>query len=263
MNLRFDAVRQHLLRSLFRLLVGQDNQEFYESVDWFQERDRLRAAHIVYPTYYLTPNFHGIEGGYLTAIAAVTYDMVTAFASPPNEQWVRQHLINRIPGQPRRILDLGCGTGATTLMLKQAFPDAQVTGIDLSPYMLIMAEQKAKKADRAIALHHGLAEETGFESEFFDVVTASFLFHETPPAIAQAILRESFRLTISGGHVLILDGNQKILRHAHWLIDLFREPYSKAYAAAWMNDWFAAAEFVDVQTTGIGWIHQITTGKKP
>ena len=35
--------------------------------------------------------------------------------------------------KPKRILDIGCGTGRTTVQLAQNFPDAQVIGIDLSP----------------------------------------------------------------------------------------------------------------------------------
>lgn len=34
---------------------------------------------------------------------------------------------------PRRILDIGCGTGAMTYVLATAFPDAQVIGLDISP----------------------------------------------------------------------------------------------------------------------------------
>ncbi|MEL6223269.1 MAG: class I SAM-dependent methyltransferase [Cyanobacteria bacterium J06627_8] len=256
-------IHHRALRSLFGLIIGADNQAFYETVNWPQEIQRVQNAHIAYPDYYRAPQFHGIDGGYLTSVAAITYDIVTAFASPPSERWVRQQLITHIQGQPFRILDLGCGTGSTTVMLKQAYPNADVIGLDLSPYMLLMAERKSQQTQQAIALHHGLAEATGFDSASFDVVTASFLFHETPPVIAQAILHECFRLTTSGGQVLILDGNQNVLRHLHWLIDLFREPYSKVYAAGCMDRWFLAAHFVDVQTKSIGWIHQLTTGKKP
>ena len=69
--------------------------------------------------------------------------------------------------------------------------------------MLIVAEQKAREARLAIAFRHGAAEATGYADQSFDVVTASLLFHETPPAIAQAILREGFRLLQPGGQVLI------------------------------------------------------------
>ncbi|KAI8627211.1 methyltransferase domain-containing protein [Xylariaceae sp. FL1651] len=37
------------------------------------------------------------------------------------------------PSRPRKILDIGCGTGVFTVQLGRLFPDAQVLGVDLSP----------------------------------------------------------------------------------------------------------------------------------
>jgi ubiquinone/menaquinone biosynthesis C-methylase UbiE len=187
---------------------------------------------------------------------------VTAFASPPSETWIRQQLISAIEQKPKRILDLGCGTGSTTLILKQAFPEAEVMGLDLSPYMLIVADYKAQQAGLNIQWRHGLAEDTGLEEGSFDLVTASFLLHETPPKISQLILQECFRLVQPGGQAIILDGNQKRLRRADWLIKLFQEPYSKVYAAGSVDDWMKAARFEAVQTDFVGWIDQITCAIK-
>jgi ubiquinone/menaquinone biosynthesis C-methylase UbiE len=252
-----------LLKSMIRVLIGENKLRFYETIDWQQESDRFRHADLIYPHYYSCQNFHGIKGGYLNSIAAITYDPVTAFASPPSETWIRQQLITAIEQKPSKILDLGCGTGSTTLMLKQAFGQAVVMGLDLSPYMLVVADYKAKQAGLNIQWHHGLAEATGLEEASFDLVTASFLLHETPPEISQLILQECFRLIKPGGQLIILDGNQKRLRHADWLIKLFQEPYSKVYASGSVDDWMKAASLEAVQTKYIGWISQVTCGIKP
>ena len=37
---------------------------------------------------------------------------------------------------PRKILDIGCSTGLSTLKLHDSFPNAEIIGMDLSPYML-------------------------------------------------------------------------------------------------------------------------------
>lgn len=40
---------------------------------------------------------------------------------------------------PRRIIDVGCGTGTSTEQLRQRWPDADLTGLDYSPDMLAQA----------------------------------------------------------------------------------------------------------------------------
>ncbi len=216
----------------------------------------------MYPEYYSSQNFHGIKGGYLTPDAAVTYDPITQYLLPPSETWIRQELITAIKGKPQNILDLGCGTGSTTIMLQQAFPDAKVTGLDLSPYMLAIADIKAKRAGLNIQWLHSQAEATKLDDAQFDLITASLLFHETPPSIAQVILQESMRLLISGGQILILDGNQKTIRHASWLTEVFEEPYIKDYAEGSVDAWMGAAGFAQIRTEDVWWMNQITRAIK-
>ena len=245
-----------IARSLVGALVGRENLDLYDSADW-EDKSGYQ-----YPEYYRTKNFHGIKGGYLNAIAPVTYDAVTRFAAPPNEVKQRQAAIAKISVQPQRILDLGCGTGSSTLLLKQAFPNANVTGLDISPQMLTMAKHKAKRMGLAIDWYQGLAEATQFADREFDLIAIAFLFHETPVEVAQSVLRECERLLEPGGQLVILDGNQKRLRHTPWLIKLFREPYSQVYAAGNVDDWLERAGFTQIATSPIGWISQLTTAFK-
>ncbi|NET37706.1 MAG: methyltransferase domain-containing protein [Cyanothece sp. SIO1E1] len=238
-------------------------QQLYQSLDWAAESERLRCPNLRYPDYYSTQNFHGVKGGYLSVDAAVTYDPVTQYVLPPNETLVRQGLIDQIESKPRRILDLGCGTGSTTVLLKQTFPQAEVIGLDLSPYMLVMAEHKALKAHLVIEFVHGNAEHTMFPDASFDLVTASLLFHETPPEVTRAILRESYRLLTVGGEILVLDGNQQTLRNLPWLTEIFEEPYIRAYAASSLEAGLGWAGFGTVQTQDLWWVHQVTRGVKP
>ena len=261
---RQDTIWELFLSPVVRFFINEEElKRYYESIDWQQESDRFRRADITIPAYYSSQNFHGIEKGYLNPGAAVSYDPVTQYVLPPNETLVRQGLLDRIRVKPRRILDLGCGTGSTTLMLKQAFPQAQVIGLDLSPYMLVRAEDKAKKTGLDIQWRHGHAEHTGFPDASFDLVTASLLFHETPPAVTQAILLECFRLLTVGGEVLILDGSQKTLRNLDWLNNIFEEPYIRDFAAGSVDAWMGKAGFEAVQTDEIWGIHQVTRGVKP
>ena len=263
MAARKDTIFEQYLAPIARFFVDeQEMRRLHDSIDWKTECARFTDPDLVYPSYYKSQNFHGIEGGYLTIGAATSYDPITQLALPPNETWVRQQVIDAVQGQPLRILDLGCGTGSTTLLLKQAFPTAEVIGLDLSPYMLAVADRKAKQADLNIQWVHGKAEHTKFPHRSFDLVTASLLLHETPIPISKLILQECFRLLSSSGEVIVLDGSQKTLRQTEWLTQIFEEPYIRAYANASTEAWMGAAGFAAVKTEEFWWLHQITYGIK-
>lgn len=264
LTVRKDTIFERYLAPVVRLFIDEPAlQRLYDSTDWQRVSDHFRKPDLIYPAYYTNQNFHGIEKGYLNPSAAFSYDSITQYALPPGEALVRQSLIDKVQGQPRRILDLGCGTGSTTLMLKQAFPQAEVIGLDLSPYMLFMADSKANQAGLNIQFLHGKAEQTNFPDAAFDLVTAALLFHETPVAVSQAILREAFRLLTVGGEVLIHDGNQKVLRQLSWLNNIFEEPYIDEYAAESVDAWMGEAGFRAVQTEKQWWLHQVSRGVKP
>lgn len=259
-----DTLFDRFLAPIFRTLIDRDAIDTYRhSRNWEKASEQLRNPQINYPDYYHSQNFHGIKGGYLNLSAAMSYDPIVQYVLPPGESIVRSALIDRITSHPRRILDLGCGTGSTTLQLKQAFPQAEVIGLDLSPYMLVVAADKAQIANLDISFCHGLAEATGFPANSFDLVTASLLFHELPPAIARDILRECFRLLQPGGEVMILDGNQPVLRSTPWLMEVFEEPYIKAFAQNSLDADLSAIGFGAIETESIWLIHQITRGVKP
>ncbi|MBZ8182125.1 class I SAM-dependent methyltransferase [Oscillatoria salina] len=258
------TIWERFLKQIIRPLIDEDKlREFHQNTDWETVEANFSNPNLDYPDYYKSQNFHGVEKGYLNPGASVSYDPITQYVLPPNETWIRQGVIEAIAGQPRRILDLGCGTGSTTVLLKQAFPDAEVIGLDLSPYMLFMGDRKAQQQGLEIKWVHGNAEATDLEEASFEVVTASLLFHETPPAVSKAILREAFRLLKPGGQVIILDGNQKTLRQVNWLSEIFEEPYIKDYATDSVEAWLGAANFEAVQTKDWWWLNQITTGIKP
>ncbi|MGB5633922.1 MAG: class I SAM-dependent methyltransferase [Waterburya sp.] len=258
-----DTLWEKFLQPIFGFLINSEElKELSDNIDWEVTSDRLRDPNLLYPEYYSSQNFHGIEGGYLTTGAAVTYDSVVKHALPPNEDWNREAVIKAITGSPLKILDLGCGTGSTTIMLKQTFPSSEVMGLDLSPQMLVMSEYKAQQAGLDISWVHGIAEATKFADDEFDVVTASLLFHEIPPSVSKAVLQEAYRLLKPGGQIIILDGHQKILRNTTWLTDIFEEPYIKEYAAGSIDAWLGKAGFSQVLTEDVWWTNQLSTGVK-
>ncbi len=98
------------------------------------------------------------------------YDRFEAERARPSRE-----LIARIPlKNPRRILDLGCGSGLSTVELRRAFPDAEIVGVDVSPDMLAAA---AKRLPDATFLPGDAA---NFDSAGFDLVFANAVFHWVP-----------------------------------------------------------------------------------
>jgi ubiquinone/menaquinone biosynthesis C-methylase UbiE len=263
MAIRQDTLWEQFLSPVIQSLLDKEQMmAVRDRIDWHETIDRYQPSAFSYPDYYHTQNYHGIEGGYLTQTAAITYDPITQYVLPPYEPWVRQSLIDTIRTKPQRILDLGCGTGSMTLPLKQAFPGAVVTGLDLSPYMLAVAEDRTRQTGLDIKWVHGTAELTQLETGSFDLITAALLFHETPPAVTQTILAESYRLLALSGEIAILDGNQHTLRSLDWLNNVFEEPYIQAYAAGNLDAWLGRAGFEEVRTKDVFWLNQVTRGVK-
>ena len=53
-----------------------------------------------------------------------------------------ERALDAVEGTPRRILDLGTGTGAAAFVAAKRFPEAEVVGVDLSEQMLAEARGK-------------------------------------------------------------------------------------------------------------------------
>lgn len=255
---------EQYLAPLFGQLIDRDALlQFRNRIDWETATAAFTNPQVTYPDYYQNSDFHGVANGYLSVDAAITYDPITQYVLPPNEIWVRQSLVSAIQGKPRHILDLGCGTGTTTRRLKQRFPAATVVGLDLSPQMLVVADYKAQAEALDITFRHGNAMETGLPTASFDVVCATLLFHETPQAVAKAILQEGFRLLRPGGQVLVLDGNQPVLRTIDWLNTIFEEPFIRDYGQGNLDAWLGFAGFGRVRTEAVFFLNQLSTACKP
>lgn len=106
---------------------------------------------------------------------------------------------------PRRILDIGCGVGHATLPWVEAFPDAEVHGIDVGAALLRYGHARAESLGRAVHFHQMNAERTGFPDGHFDLIVSHIVLHETSTRALPAIFAECHRLLAPGGAMLHVD----------------------------------------------------------
>jgi ubiquinone/menaquinone biosynthesis C-methylase UbiE len=107
--------------------------------------------------------------------------------------------------RPRRILDMGCTVGHSTLAYARAFPDAEVYAIDVAAPLLRYAHARATALGFAVHFSQQNAEHTDFPDGHFDLVVSHILAHETAAHAWPAILKEARRLLAPGGITVHVD----------------------------------------------------------
>lgn len=91
----------------------------------------------------------------------------------PHHLWALDRALEDVP-PPRRVLDLGTGTGVVALALAERYAEADVVGLDLSPGMIEEARRKVP-AELASRVHFevGDASALAFPDGSFDLVVLS------------------------------------------------------------------------------------------
>jgi SAM-dependent methyltransferase len=162
------------------------------------------------PAYIRKVDFHCMPGGYTTELAAddvsaaANYD-IGIFATTGGglgcyndgaglavAKWMK----SRYPDfKPKRILDLGTGPGHTVTAIAQAFPDSEITSIDVAAPMLRFAHARAKSLGvNNITFMQANAENVPLPDESFDVVLTTIFLHETSNLAIRRIMAETHRL---------------------------------------------------------------------
>ena len=118
------------------------------------------------------------------------------------------------PGE--RVLDIGCGNGATTIeAAKRVRPDGAALGVDLSPNMLTLARERAEAAEASEAeFLQADAQVHPFGEDQRDVVVSRFgvMFFDDPHA-AFANIARALR---PGGRMVFVAWQD--MMHSEWII---------------------------------------------
>jgi ubiquinone/menaquinone biosynthesis C-methylase UbiE len=114
----------------------------------------------------------GLGFAFLTPV----YDLFLAVTM--REATLRATLLEQVDlRQARTVVDVGCGTGTQTILLKQDAPHARVFGVDVDPAMIARAKVKSRAAGVDVAFELAEAGALPFADHSIDVVVSTLVFH--------------------------------------------------------------------------------------
>jgi ubiquinone/menaquinone biosynthesis C-methylase UbiE len=142
-------------------------------------------------------------------IPALSFKWLTPLYDPllkwvMREETFKRKLIQQANIQPKmKVLDLGCGTGTLTLMLKLAHPTAEFTGVDGDPQVLEIAREKS--LGTSIQWDEGLASSLPYPDSVFDRVVTSLVIHHLATDDKRCAFKEIYRVLKPHGELHVLD----------------------------------------------------------
>ncbi|MEZ6023784.1 MAG: methyltransferase domain-containing protein [Hyphomonadaceae bacterium] len=226
--------------------------ETYRELAAAPKHGALRLSHNMTPPRYISAiDIHRIPGGYFfergvdDVYVGARYDIGSFIfgrgqRGPMNDTRGQTGVayVKRVWPDlaPKRILDMGCTAGMNTLPYVDAFPDAEVHGIDVSAPALRYAHGRSEALGRAVQFSQQDAESTDFEDASFDLVVSHILLHESSRQAVQNFFKECHRLLKPGGHMLHLDVPRRLTCTepfdqfiADWDTDNNNEPFWGAF----------------------------------
>lgn len=130
------------------------------------------------------------------SVPQVYQDILVPFMFAP----YARDLASRVAAEnPGRVLEIAAGTGAVTLALREALPDATIVATDLNEAMIAVAQANAELS--GVTWRQADAQDLPFEAESFDAIACQFgiMFFPDPGKA----LAEMARVLHPGGVVAI------------------------------------------------------------
>jgi ubiquinone/menaquinone biosynthesis C-methylase UbiE len=227
-----------------KLLRARGGSEAF-SPQWETDLAQITNPNLEYPKYYLT-SFHAYDRGNMSWDAAMEVEVaaysvhakIFAETGKTGDAQLRQSyhdlVTQALPTPPQQILDIGCSVGMSTFAMQEVYPQAQLTGLDLSPYFLSIANYRAQQTQSKINWVHAAGEATGLPAHSYDLVSLFLICHELPQTATRQIFAEAKRLLKPGGQIAIMDMNpasEIYASMAPYILTLLKstEPYLDRY----------------------------------
>ena len=102
---------------------------------------------------------------------------------------------------PQSILDIGIGSGAGGRILRSRYPKSKIIGLEA------VRERTLRNLDQYDEVKYGLAVESVFDAESFDLIVAGELIEHIEPYEIDFFLREVFRILKPGGFFIFTTPN--------------------------------------------------------
>jgi S-adenosylmethionine-diacylgycerolhomoserine-N-methlytransferase len=105
---------------------------------------------------------------------------------------------------PRRILEVGCGTGKNLAELARYFPQAEIVGLDLSAEMLNKARKKLAGCGPRVSLLQRVYSDPVSDGDPFDLIVFSYCLTMINPGYGEALRLCQHDLS-ANGRVAVVD----------------------------------------------------------
>lgn len=158
--------------------------------------------HCMPGSYYSESGEDDIAAGALYDRGVYLYGM--GFLGPLNDDLGQSAIQNFLKLEypdlkPKKILDMGCSVGHSTLPYVDSYPEAEVYGIDVAAPMVRYGHARAEALGKRVYFSQQNAERTNFTEGSFDLVVSHILLHEMPVPAIRKVLQECYRLLSPGG----------------------------------------------------------------
>lgn len=174
-----------------------------------------------------------------------TYDSIVNVATFGIDRRWKRAIVDLLPLNPKRVLDLACGTGILTLAIARRYPNCQVVGVELRDEYLEIARKKVQKLGIKNVELVLIQAEDYRSSEPFDCVCSSYL---AKYADLQCLTRNTKDMLVEGGLLLMHDFTYPPKAYLAWIWRFYLktlELVGSPFFPAWREIFFGLPRLIE------------------